>query len=148
MLKHFTIFGAVFLLVTCIAMSGTAQDLTLDVFPGTPMPNETDLEAHGCILIHEYSADKFPQVPGPETTINIYRCAKRMLAVYQFSNLRIYAVAIKTERMPVEGCIDEDALGFCTRIVQEDEEFSVDFKAYGIQTRPFSAYDTDILDLP
>lgn len=125
-----------------------AQNRALELLPGMQMPDEDTAQTYGCTLIREYSADKFPQVPGPETTIKIYRCGSQQFAIYQFNNLNIYAVATKNGQQPVEGCLDEDSLGYCTRIVLEDEEFSVDFNAYNIKTKDFNKYDIDVIEVP
>ncbi len=135
-------------LALMISASSFAQSRSLELLPGMTMPTESDAQTYGCTLLRSYSADKFPQVPGPETTITIYRCGSQQFAIYQFINLNIYAVATKNGQSPVEGCIDEDSLGYCTRMVQEDEEFSVDFKAYNVKTKKFTEYGTDVLSLP
>ena len=134
-------------LVLCLPVPGMGQN-SIELLPGMRMPTEDDILTYGCVLQRSYSADKFPQVPGPETTIKVYRCLSKQVAIYQFMNLNIYAVATKDGMDPAEGCIDEDSLGYCTRIVQEDEEFSVDFKTYDVKTRKFEAYRTDVVNLP
>jgi len=139
-----------FLLSIIVPPSGPclARQQAIELLPGMTMPTEADIQTFGCVLLRSYSADKFPQVPGPETTIKIYRCGEKQVAIYQFINLNIYAIATKAGIQPVEGCIDEDSLGYCTRIVQEDEEFSVDFDAYNVKTKTFKAYGTGVLDVP
>ncbi len=113
-----------------------------------PMPALNELRSATCVEIRTYSADKFPQVPGPETTVTVFRCAERQLALFQFINLNVYAVASKDRNGMIESCVDEDSLGLCTRLVQEDEEFEVDFAAYDVSTQPFEAYDINILKTP
>lgn len=134
--------------LNCIPSLATAESLSLDFLPGMVMPTDPELQTSECVLLRSVSVDKFPQVPGPETTVKVYRCNKRQIALYQFINLNTYAVAVKNGQQPIEGCVDEDSLGYCTRLVQEDEEFSVDFKAYNIKTQKFTKYRTDVLELP
>ncbi len=119
-----------------------------DIVPGEALPTKEDLLARGCRQQEILSADKFPQIPGVETTIRVFQCGERSFALYELQNLKCYAVASKQKGQPLEACIDEDSLGYCTRTVQEDEEFLIDFAAYGVKTQETRTYDTKILELP
>lgn len=139
---------ALFFMLSAHIQYGYAQQTSIEILPGMVLPMDNDLQAAGCVQIKSYSADKFPQVPGPETTVILYRCGDRQFAIYQFANLNTYAVAAKARNNMIEACVDEDSLGYCTRVVQEDEEFSINFPAYDVKTVKFTAYGVEVLEKP
>ena len=146
---NFGICCLALVLLTIVSISTVyAQQKDIEILPGMVMPTDISLQNIGCVQIKSYPVDKFPQVPGPETTVTLYRCINSQFALYRFDNLQIYAVAVKTQNNTIEACIDEDSLGYCTNVVQEDEEFTIDFAAYDIKTKHFDAYGVEVLNQP
>lgn len=103
-----------------------------DVIPGSLMLTDADLDMYGCFFLETKLTDKFPSIDGVETMLDIYKCREKKVGVYRFANSRIYAVATKINGQSIEACIDEDGLGYCTILVGPDEDFVLDFSAYGV----------------
>jgi hypothetical protein len=76
--------------------------------------------------------DKFPEIKGLDTRIRIYRKDKEVIGLYMFQNGQIYGFARKVGNEPMSAYIDEYNNGFCNKALGDGGEFSVDFRAYGI----------------
>lgn len=93
---------------------------------------EEDLLRNGFRLVGEKSDDKFPEIKGLETRIRIYKKDKEVVGIYMFQNGQIYGFARKFGNEPMSAFIDEYNNGFCTKALGDGGEFTVDFKAYGV----------------
>ncbi|XPV75592.1 MAG: hypothetical protein ACNI27_13230 [Desulfovibrio sp.] len=96
------------------------------------MPEAEELVQRGFRQIGENSADKFPEIAGPETVIRVYWKQGEKVGLYVLPNEEIYAYAVKKDNQPMVTYVDEDNDGYCDRTIEAMEDFEINFDAYGI----------------
>jgi hypothetical protein len=93
-------------------------------------PSEDELIARGYRPAGEKAEDKFPEIPGSETLIRIYRKGQETIGLYILPNGLVYGYAVKTGSQPITAYIDEYNTGYCEKDLGDGESFTIDLRAY------------------
>lgn len=103
-----------------------------------PKPSEDQLIRAGYRFAGEKFEDKFPEIPGDETNIRVFKKGQETLGLYILPSGQIYGYAVKVGNQPLTAYIDEYNTGYCQKDYGDGESFSIDFASY--RTEP--GYDS------
>ncbi len=95
-----------------------------------PKPVEEQLLRTGYRFAGEKFEDKFPEIPGDETNIRIFKKGQETLGLYILPGGQVYGYAVKVGGQPLTAYIDEYNTGYCEKDYGDGESFRIDFASY------------------
>jgi hypothetical protein len=95
-----------------------------------PKPTEEQLLRSGYRFAGEKFEDKFPELPGDETTIRVFKKGQEVLGLYILPSGQVYGYAVKVGGQPMAAYIDEYNTGFCQKAFGDGESFRIDLPSY------------------
>lgn len=98
-----------------------------------PKPDEDQLRHDGYRFAGEKFEDKFPELPGEETNIRIFKKGQETLGLYILPSGQVYGFAVKVGSQPLTAFIDEYNTGFCQKDYGDGESFRIDFASYRLE---------------
>lgn len=98
-----------------------------------PKPSEDQLLHAGYRFAGEKFEDKFPELPGDETNIRIFKKGQEVLGLYILPSGQVYGFAVKVGNQPLTAYIDEYNTGFCQKDYGDGESFRIDFPSYRLE---------------
>lgn len=93
-------------------------------------PAEDQLIRAGYRFAGEKYEDKFPEIPGDETNIRIFKKGQETLGLYILPGGQVYGYAVKVGNQPLTAFIDEYNTGTCEKDYGDGESFRIDFPSY------------------
>lgn len=98
-------------------------------------PTESQLIRAGYRFAGEKFEDKFPEIPGDETNIRIFKKGQETLGLYILPSGQTYGYAVKMGNQPITAYIDEYNTGYCEKDFGDGESFRIDFASYRLSQR-------------
>ena len=124
-------------LVAVIVLAGTtamtARPALAAEASAHPKPSEDQLIHSGYRFAGEKFEDKFPELPGDETNIRIFKKGQEVLGLYILPSGQVYGYAVKVGNQPLTAFIDEYNTGFCQKDYGDGESFRIDFPSYRLE---------------
>jgi len=116
--------------VMTVTMTMTTRAALAAEASAHPKPSEDQLLHSGYRFAGEKFEDKFPELPGDETNIRIFKKGQEVLGLYILPSGQVYGFAVKVGNQPLTAYIDEYNTGYCQKDFGDGESFRIDFPSY------------------